>query len=273
VSALPLVDYHVHTARCGHARGAMERYVEHAIEAGLTELGFSDHLFMYWRPSDRRDPTLGMAEWEHDFYIQDVERCRARYAADITIRLSTEADFIPGHEQRLESILRGYDWDYVIGSVHFIGEWGFDDSRNQSEYASRDIDSLYAQYFELVGASAETGLFDTIGHCDLVKKFGHRPRVDQSSAYVSLAARLARAGVCVEVNTGGLRKPVGEAYPHPTLLAALHAANVPVTFGSDAHAPEEVAHELGAARELMREAGYTEFVRYEKRRRTPLVVR
>ena len=73
---LPLVDYHVHTARCGHASGAMERYVEHAIEAGLTELGFSDHLFMYWLPPDRRDPELGMAEWEHDFYIEDVERCR-----------------------------------------------------------------------------------------------------------------------------------------------------------------------------------------------------
>jgi len=253
----------------------MERYVEHAIQAGLTELGFSDHLFMYWLPEDGRDPSLGMAEWEHDYYIQDVERCRSRYAADITIRLSTEADFIPGHEQRLESILRSYDWDYVIGSVHFIDGWGFDDSRNISEFASRDIDRLYAQYFDLVGASAETGLFDTIGHCDLVKKFGHRPTVDQSAAYSAFATRLARAGVCVEVNTGGLRKPVGEAYPHPSLLAALSAAGVPVTFGSDAHAPDEVAHELHVACELMREAGYSEFVAYEKRRRkkNPLFLR
>src|SRR6185436_8347696 len=101
---LPLVDYHVHTARCGHAEGAMERYVEHAIENGLIELGFSDHLYMYWLPPDRRDPTLGMAEWEHDFYIEDVERCRTRYRGDISIRLSTEADFIPGHEQQLEHI-------------------------------------------------------------------------------------------------------------------------------------------------------------------------
>jgi len=246
----------------------MERYVEHAIEAGLTELGFSDHLFMYWLPADGRDPSLGMAEWEHDYYIQDVERCRSRYAADITIRLSTEADFIPGHEQRLESILRGYDWDYVIGSVHFIGDWGFDDSRYVSGFASRDIDTLYAQYFELVGASAETGLFDTIGHCDLVKKFGHRATRDLSGTYVEFAARLGRAGVAVEVNTGGLRKPVGEAYPHPTLLAALCAAGVPVTFGSDAHAPEEVAHQLGLACGLMRDAGYSEFVKYDGRRRT-----
>src|SRR5215471_19010989 len=112
VSVLPLVDYHVHTARCGHAAGAMERYVERAIEAGLTELGFSDHLFLYWLPADQRDPEVTMAEWEHDFYIQDVERCRERYASDITIRLSIEADYIPGHEQKLASILQRCDWDY-----------------------------------------------------------------------------------------------------------------------------------------------------------------
>jgi histidinol-phosphatase (PHP family) len=264
---MPLVDYHVHTARCGHATGAMERYVEHAIEAGLTELGFSDHLYMYWLPPDQRDPALGMAEWEHDFYIEDVERCRARYAGDLTIRLSTEADFIPGRERELEAILRSYDWDYVIGSVHFIGEWGFDDSRYLSGFDRWDIDALYVRYFDLVGASAEAGLFDTIGHPDLVKKFGHRPRHDQSEAYARLAERLAAGRACVELNTSGLRKPVGEVYPHPDLLRACATAGVPVTLGSDAHAPGEVAADLAAGFALMRSVGYDRFVRYERRRR------
>jgi histidinol-phosphatase (PHP family) len=245
----------------------MERYVEQAIQSGLTELGFSDHLFMYWLPRDRRDPELGMAEWEHAFYIEDVERCRQRYAADIRIQLATEADFIPGHEQALEQILRSCDWDYVIGSVHFMGEWGFDDGRYIAEFGRHDIDALYAQYFDLVGASAETGLFDTIGHSDLIKKFGHRATRDLGDAYAALASRLARAGVCVEVNTSGLRKPVGEMYPHPDLLRACRVAGASVTFGSDAHAPGEVAADLTAASALMREVGYTEFVRYERRRR------
>jgi histidinol-phosphatase (PHP family) len=246
----------------------MERYVERAIEAGLTELGFSDHLFAYWLPADQRDPELTMAEWEHDFYIQDVERCRERYASDITIRLSTEADYIPGHVQTLASILGRYDWDYVIGSVHFIDGWGFDNPRNSSGFEQWQIDALYARYFELVGASAETGLFDTIGHSDLVKKYGHRPEADQSEAYATLAERLSRAGVCVEVNTGGLRKPVGELYPHPQLLSAFNRAGVPVTFGSDAHAPHEVAADLAAACALMRQAGYADFVKYAGRQRT-----
>ena len=266
-SLVPLVDYHVHTARCGHARGAMERYVEHAIEAGLTELGFSDHLYMYWLLADQRDPELGMAEWEHDFYIQDVERCRARYRQDITIRLATEADYIPGHEQQLERILRDYDWDYVIGSVHFVEGWGVDDSRYLSGFAEWDIDALYSRYFDLVGACAETGLFDTVGHADLVKKFGHRPRADQSSAYAALARRFARAGVCVEINTAGLRKPVGEIYPHPDLLRACHTEGVPVTLGSDAHAPNEVAADLTSACALLRSTGYSQFVRYVRRAR------
>lgn len=265
---LPLVDYHVHTARCGHATGAMERYVERAIESGLTELGFSDHLYMYWLPPDRRDPELGMAEWEHDFYIEDVERCRGRYARDITIRLSTEADFIPSHERQLEAILRHYDWDYVIGSVHFIDDWGFDDGRYVNGFANWDIDALYARYFELVGASAETGLFDTIGHADLVKKFGHRPTRNLSEAYACLASRLAQAGVCVEVNTAGLRKPVGEIYPHPDLLRACRSAGVPVTLGSDAHAPGEVAADFTSGCVLLRSVGYETYVMYAGRKRT-----
>jgi len=274
-SRLPLVDYHVHTARCGHATGAMERYVERAIEAGLTELGFSDHLYMYWLPPDRRDPELAMAEWEHDFYIEDVARCRSRYGRDIAIRLSTEADYIAGHEQALERILRRYDWDYVIGSVHFLDGWGFDDSRYQAGYAEWDIDQLYARYFATVAASAETGLFDTIGHTDLVKKFGHRPHADQQAAYAEVAARFARARVAIEVNTGGLRKPVGEAYPHPDLLRACRLAGVAATLGSDAHAPHEVAHDFAAACRLLEQAGYEEFITYagRQRKRTPLSLR
>jgi histidinol-phosphatase (PHP family) len=245
----------------------MERYVERAIEAGLVEMGFSDHLFMYWLPPDRRDPELGMAEWEHDFYIEDVERCRSSYAQDITIRLSTEADFIPGHEQELESILGRYDWDYVIGGVHFIGDWGFDDARYLSGYDGWNIDELYARYFDLIGASAESGLFDTIAHSDLVKKFGHRPEGDMREMHAKLAVRLARSGVCVEVNTGGLRKPVGEIYPHPDLLSAYHAAGVPLTLGSDAHAPSEVAADFTAAADLAQRIGYTSYMTYARRAR------
>src|SRR5919204_1409779 len=258
----PIVDYHVHTARCGHAVGSMEQYVEEAIASGLREMGFSDHLYLYWLPPEQRDPELGMADWELDYYVEDVERCRRRYGAEITIRLSTEADYIPGQERQLESILRRYDWDYLIGSVHFIDGWGFDDARSIDGYAGWDIDALYARYFELVGASAETGLFDTIGHADLVKKFGFRPSADQSEAYARLVERFARAGVCVEVNTAGLRRECAELYPHPDLLRACSQAGVPTTFASDAHRPDHVSADFSAGVDLLRSAGYQSFVTF-----------
>jgi histidinol-phosphatase (PHP family) len=213
-----------------------------------------------------------MAEWEHDFYIQDVERCRQRYARDITIRLSIEADFIPGREAQLEALLGRYDWDYVIGSVHFLDGWGFDDARYLAGYAEWDLDALYARYFSVVADSADTGLSDTIGHCDLVKKFGHRPSADQRPAYVRLAERFARSGVCVEVNTSGLRKPVQEVYPHPDLLRACRAAGVPTTFASDAHAPGEVAADLARAQELMLSVGYDRYLAFSNRQREERVL-
>lgn len=247
----------------------MERYVEQAIASGLAELGFSDHLYLYWLPRDARDPELAMADWELDFYVQDVERCRQRYASDITIRLATEADFVPGHERALEAILGRYDWDYVVGSVHFVDGWGLDDERYRDGYARWDLDALYARYFDLVGQAAESGLFDVMGHLDLVKKFGHRPRQPQREAYARLADRLARAHVSVEVNTAGLRKPCAEVYPHPDLLRACRDAGVPTTFASDAHAPADVARDFETAARLMGEAGYDAYLAFARRQRFP----
>jgi len=263
---LDLVDYHIHTARCGHARGDMIAYVQRAIRAGLPEMGFSDHIFLYWLPEDARDPTLAMNEDAFDGYVEDVLRLRREYP-DIEIRLAVEADFILDHESTLAGILDRYPWDYVLGSVHFIGAWGMDDSRYLAQYDAWDIDELYEHYFDLVLRAAESGHFDTMAHLDLVKKFGHRARKDLADLYERVARRLAAAGVAIEVNTARLRKPVQELYPHLDLLTACRKAGVPATLGSDAHAPEEVAEDFPLAVEHLRAAGYERILSYRDRRR------
>src|SRR5205814_2728340 len=126
VPTSPPADHHIHTARCGHAVGQMAEYVAHARSQGLAEIGFSDHLYVYWLPTELRDPEVAMAEAELDEYVEDVLRLR-RDNPDLTIRLAIEADYIPGHEAELRSILTRHAWDYVLGSVHFIDDWGFDD--------------------------------------------------------------------------------------------------------------------------------------------------
>lgn len=263
---LDLVDYHIHTARCGHAIGEMAAYVERAVRAGLPEIGFSDHIFLYWMPPDQRDPELAMPENEFDAYVEDVQRLQHAHP-EITIRLAVEADFIVDHEATLKGILDTYPWDYVLGSVHFIGDWGMDDGRYLARYDAWDIDELYEHYFSLVLRAADSGHFDTMAHLDLVKKFGHRARKDLADLYARVARGLAAAGVAIEVNTAGLRKPVAELYPHLDLLTACRKAGVPATLGSDAHAPEEVAADLPLAIEHLRAAGYERIIAYQGRRR------
>jgi histidinol-phosphatase (PHP family) len=174
-----IVDYHTHTTRCGHAEGTMEAYVEAAIGAGIKEIGFSDHIPMYWLPADKRDPGIAMPMEELEAYVSDVLRLRDRYK-EIPIRLGLEADFIPGKEEDLVRILQPYPWDYVIGSVHFIGEWDFDNPAKTNRYAEWDISELYAKFFTLEIMAAQSGLFDIMAHIDLIKKFGHRPSHDLS---------------------------------------------------------------------------------------------
>lgn len=268
-----LVDYHTHTTRCGHASGTMEQYVDRAVEAGLAEIGFSDHLHLYFLPLDRRDPTLAMREEELPEYVESVLKLRDRYAGDIEVRLGLEADYFPGREHDLRTILEPYPWDYVYGSVHFLDDWGFDDPRHLDRYGDWDIDKLYAYYFDHVKSAAQSGLFDVMGHLDLVKKFGHRPKKDVRDLYAGVVTELKEAGVAVEVSTAGLRKPVREIYPGPDLLAECARQGVPATMASDAHSPSEVARDLDKAVAALRTAGYDSFVRFNRRWKitTPLV--
>ena len=261
-----LADYHMHTVRCGHAAGTMEEYVEAAIARGLGEIGFSEHVPMYWLPEEQRDPTAAMSMAELEEYVSDVVRIRERYP-EIPIRLGLEADFIPGHEEALARLLERYPWDYVIGSVHFLGDWNFDHPGLVHRYAEWDIGELYDRFFALERMAAESGLFDILAHIDLIKKFGHRPGKDLSEAYAALAETIARSGAAVELSTAGLRKPVGEPYPAPALLQACCDRGVPLVISSDAHAPGEVGWGFEQARELALRTGFTHTLRFEGRRR------
>ena len=122
---------------------------------------------------------------------------------------------------RCGSLLESQPFDYVIGSVHHLDDWGFDDPRQIDRYESVDIDDMWVEYFELVGEAAESGLFTIMGHLDLVKKFGYRASRSLEVELDRLLERIARAGVAVEINTAGLHKPVKEAYPSPEILRKL----------------------------------------------------
>lgn len=258
-----MVDYHLHTSLCGHAEGELDDYVCRALEIGLAEAGFCDHFPLL----HIQDPTLSMRVEDLPRYLREVRALRARFS-DIEIKVGIEVDYVPETLPRVSEMLEDLSLDYVMGSVHFLDGWGFDDPRYVDGYRGRDILQLWRRYFQVLGEAAESGEFDVIAHPDLIKKFGYRPPGEVTDIYEACLDRLAEAGVTVEVNTAGLRKPVGEIYPTEEFLRMCREREIPVTLGSDAHAPHEVGADFGAALELLRRVGYEEIAVFRDRRRS-----
>lgn len=261
------VDHHVHTPLCGHAEGAPRAYVTAAD--GLAGVGFTDHL-PFLEPS-MADAALAMSWDELPVYIDGIQRLKGK--SPTPVLLGIEADYFPGQEARLEAVLAALPLDYVCGAVHRVDDWRFDDSRHLRRYEGADVTALYRDYYALVVEMARAGLFDVWAHPDLPKKFGYLPEEPVRDAEDAALAAVAAAGMVLEVNTSGLRKPVGEIYPSLELLRRARALDIPITFGSDAHAPYEVGHEFGRAVALAKEAGYQTYVTFMRRERIPVPLR
>lgn len=261
-----LVDYHIHTARCGHATGDMAEYLVHALEVGLAEVGFADHLPLLHTV----DPTLSMSRQELPGYVDEVKQLSD--AAPLPVRLGIEADYMPETVDELARLLDAHPFDYVLGSVHFLGEWGFDDPRELAGYENRHHVELYDEYFATAIDAVSSGLFDVLAHPDLIKKFDILTPIDLTQHYEQLAEAVAAADMAVEVSTAGLRKPVGEIYSTAAFLSMCRCHAIPVTLGSDAHAPEEVAHRFNDAVDLLAHVGYTEIATFSGRRRSLLAI-
>jgi histidinol-phosphatase (PHP family) len=257
-----VIDYHIHTSRCGHADGEAVDYVRAAINCGLGEIGFNDHLPL--RGDSGKDMGLAMALDELPGYVNEVLELRKSFP-EIRIKLGIEADYTPDSVSYTNDLLKKHNFDYVMGSVHYIGEWAFDHPGERKKWDSKDVDSVYKEYFELLRKSARTLLFDIIGHCDLVKKFGNRPEHELLEDLENTAKVFKECGVAVEINTSGLRKPVNEIYPSCEILKVYKKYEVPIVFGSDAHTPDDVGKDFDKALLLAGQAGYEEFVTFENR--------
>lgn len=253
----------MHTPLCRHAVGEPVEYAARAAALGLAEIGFSDHApmarddFDDWRMFDR----------QLDEYVAQVARARAQFP-QLTIRLALEVDYLPGQEEWIRALATRHPWDYFIGSVHYVDDrWDVDNPYKVAEWEKRDVDAVWALYLERLTQSAASGLFDIIGHCDLPKKFGHRATKDLRPLYQKFLGAAAAAGVAIELNTAGWRKDCRELYPSRAILELAFAAGVPITFGSDAHAPGEVGADFAQAVALAKAVGYTQACRFAGRKR------
>ena len=255
-----LIDCHIHTERCGHATGTVDDYVRAAVKGGLVGMAITEHLAL----PEEFDPHnhLSMPACDLEDYLVEVDLTAQRYP-EITVVAGLEADYLPGRERETAAAIaaardRSDGARFVLGSVHFIGEWAFDDPHNVDKWDRRDVDEVWMQYFALWCEAARSGMFDCMAHPDLPKKFGHLPSFSPTELYAQAAAAAAETGVLIEISTAGLRKPVKELYPGHGLLVAFRRADIAVTVGSDAHEPGEVGYMIGAAYDAAALAGYTE---------------
>ena len=256
-------DLHMHTPLCRHATGEPVEYARHAVELGLTHIGFSDH-----SPMARDDfDDWRMRSDQLDEYVAKVRLAQKEFP-QLTIRLALEVDYLPGNETWIRQLAARHPWDYFIGSVHYVSEsFDIDNPAKLSEWKKRDPYEVWSAYFDRLTMAAESKLFEIIGHCDLPKKFGIRPTQDCTSLYENFLEAAVTSGCAIELNTAGLRKECREIYPSRDLLQLAFQKNVPITFGSDAHAPAEVGMNLAEAVALARSVGYTETVRFHQRQR------
>lgn len=257
-------ESHSHTPLCMHADGWPTEYAARAQQRGLKGLIVTCHNPM----PNGFSANVRMREDQFDEYVNLVESTRAEWEGRVDVRLGIEADYFEGHEAYLENQLRSADFQFVLGSVHpQIGEW-------REAYWQDDLREVQRTYFRHLAQSAETGLFDSLAHPDLIKNF-------TSEAWDSTAIedevgealdRIAATGVAMELNTSGVNKTISEMNPHPAMLKEICRRGIPMTIGADAHVPERVADGYETALQLLQECGFTNVSIFLNRQRQEIPI-
>jgi histidinol-phosphatase (PHP family) len=266
-----LTDYHLHlrtddpqASAAKHFSAAnVERYRAVAGERGIAELGVSEHVYRF---------RQALEVWQHPFWMRyatdDLDAYCAFVREETDLRLGIEADFVPGGEDRMAKLLEARDFDYVVGSVHFLREGAVDMDDYSVWDTGRSAEEVWRRYFQTIGESARSGLFDIVAHPDLVKYWGagaRRPEGDLRRYYELAMDGIAESGIAVELSTAGLRKPAGELYPAPAFLQMAVEAGARVTLSSDAHRPEDVGADYDQALVALARLGVEELCVFDRR--------
>ena len=262
-----IVDYHMHLrapdGSIDHSVDAVWRFVEAAAERGVDEIGFSEHVYYFQETRSLWSVPYHLARCVYPIepYVEALVEAKCQR---LPVKLGLEVDYVAGREEETSALLDPYPWDYLIGSIHYIGQHAIDDEPSLVEEVG--VEEAWHRYYETLAAAARSGLFDVLGHPDLVKMYGPELAWDWSSVAGSLD------GTRLEVSSAGLHKPHGRLYPNGELLAAAKKRGLDITLASDAHAPQDVGRDLERAIEHARSAGYETVTVFEGRqaRQEPL---
>ncbi|MTI81564.1 MAG: histidinol-phosphatase [Firmicutes bacterium] len=263
-----LTDYHIHVERGPYTVEWLREFKKQAEKVGIEEWGISEHAYRFVETSH-----IFMNNWVKERQTETMKDYLAMIGdareQGMKVKFGIEMDYFPGKEEEISRFISEYPFDYVIGSVHWIDQWGFDLDEMKEEWDKRKVEDVWVEYFNRIVSLAESRLFDIAGHIDLAKIFKYIPTDDNFllEQYQRVAKVLADNELTIEISTAGLRKPVGEIYPQPTLLKKCCQHGVPIVINSDAHCPEDVGADYRQAVELARSVGYSEVQVFNHRKR------
>ena len=256
-------DYHLHTKLCKHATGEMYEYIESAIEKGIKEICFTDHIPL----PDEFDLKHRMRLKDMDVYLNWIESCKKKYK-EISILTGIEADYIEGYEDYLESFISQYPFDLVIMAVHFVKQWPKGQWVFSYNLPDKSITQIYNDYFEAVLKGINTGFFDIVGHLDLIKESNFSILKTNSNNIDKIVNKIFDRGMSVEVNTSGLHKPINEIYPSFDILKKIIKKGIPILFSSDSHSPEHVGFKFNEVMKYLSDFNGVKLATYKKRHLT-----
>ena len=256
-----MIDYHLHTLFCNHATGGMEGYVQNAIDLGLREICFLDHLTI-----QKADPGLSMTPLEVPYYFQAVQVLKQKYRNQISVKAGLEVDFNPAFIDIFQDIVGTFAFDVIAASLHFPGGLDIVSHRSAWRHGEKDVDEVYELYFDHLKKMLDYRYFDVICHIDLIKKFGQTPSRSFEKEFDEILSIIKDKDITVEVNTSGYDHPVADIYPSLEILKKCHELGIRITLGSDAHHPVQVGRYFEQVLPILLSTGYKKLTTFTSRK-------
>ena len=256
-----MIDYHIHTLLCNHAQGSMESYIRTAINLGISEICFLDHLTV-----QESEKGLSMAPGEIPYYFQAIQLLKQKYKDTISVKAGLEIDFNPSYSDLFQEVVDTFAFDVVASALHFPGGLNIVSGSSTWRHGKHKTDCVYGLYYEHLEKMLDFNYFDVICHIDLIKKFGRKPLRSFDNEVNEILLKIKTKNLCVEINTSGYTHPVGEPYPSPDIITTCHDLGIRITLGSDAHTPANVAQYYDRALPLILSTGYEYLTTFTKRR-------
>ncbi|MFD2117673.1 histidinol-phosphatase [Paenibacillus yanchengensis] len=261
-------DLHTHHSRCGHATGDIEDYIKAAMEVGLQIIGISDHSPYFYHEKDHPFAQITMARSDFPNYVAEVLALKDKYKDKIEVLLGVESDYFPQHIASYQAAYKQIPFDYIIGSVHQVNGVSIFNRKRWNNLTKQQMIEEKKTYYTLIAESAQSGMFDILGHIDAMK--GYFPdfsNIPANDAIDQTLRIIADQQIAIEINTSGKTKTVGGWYPSHDMLERAHHFGVQVTFGSDAHVPTRIADDFDEVREVLKAIGYKQWVFFRQRKR------